>query len=59
MEHFILEIIGSLPNMEMMINVKDYPLVRINLCVHGDCDMISLHSPESTSSLSQCSHSAR
>ena len=34
MEYFILEIIDSLPNMEMMINVKDYPLVRIkDLCV--------------------------
>ena len=33
MEHFILEIIDSLPNMEMMINVKDYPLVRMNLGV--------------------------
>ena len=32
-EHFILEIIDSLPNMEMMINVKDYPLVRMNLGV--------------------------
>lgn len=32
-EHFILEVIDSLPNMEMMINVKDYPLVRMELCV--------------------------
>ena len=26
-EHFILEITESLPDMEMIINVKDYPLV--------------------------------
>lgn len=27
MEHFILEIIGRLPDMEMVINVRDYPQV--------------------------------
>ena len=39
MEHFILEVIDSLPNMEMMINVRDYPLVRINFVCHGGFNM--------------------
>lgn len=26
-EHFILEVIGRLPDMEMVINVRDYPQV--------------------------------
>jgi len=39
-EHFILEIIESLPDMEMIINVKDYPLVS----PHSILEHIQLHS---------------
>ena len=30
-EHFILELIDNLPDMEMRINVRDYPQVRSEL----------------------------
>ena len=36
-EHFILEIIESLPDMEMIINVKDYPLVSWHSIIILNC----------------------
>ena len=32
-EHFLLEIIDDLPDVEMIINVKDWPLVRTTVIV--------------------------
>jgi len=39
-EHFILEIIGKLPDMEMRINVKDYPQV-IAKCLNAIFQQLS------------------
>ena len=39
-EHFLLQIMDQLPDVEMIINVRDYPQVRCNYRVRGH---LSLH----------------